>query len=340
MRALAGVDAALDAAVGRVHHGDVVAAHVGHQHARRSATARRPACVPTRWSTAPPCVRRSMAASLPVPCSETNTVGAVRREGQVAGHGSQRETLQQAVGAGLVDIDLGAGEAVHHQELAVRAEAELVGVGDRDAAGAARSVAGSSTKNSLPPRIAHQQVAAVRRQRPVVRLAQHRDAAQFAWLARSMTLSVASLEFITSTAPAAPGRASGWRQQRGEQQERWPETAHDGLVRKEIGGWDSGGCSRRIRHLGRVLLPRSAVGTRPAEPAHAHHDPHDFASAAGRFRAHVHRHRQAGKQPLHVLPARMSGAGVHHRGGAAGHAPSGMPRRYCSRGRAPAPARR
>ena len=65
---------------------------------------------------------RSIATRLSVPCRLTNTRRGIRRVVQVARHRGDREAFQQLHAGGVVDVDLVAREAVHHQELAIRAE--------------------------------------------------------------------------------------------------------------------------------------------------------------------------------------------------------------------------
>ncbi len=177
VRALAGVDAPGHMAVRRIDHRDIVGAHVGDQHA---------AVVPQHAGRRLADLRGPQDRQL-VQIDRHQAVGAlqadehargIRRVVEMARHRGGREALQQLHAGGVVDIDLIAREAVHHEEFAVRAEPQLVRIGHRHAL-LQRRGRRIEEQHLVADGVADQQASAVRAERQVVRLAQHRDAAEF-----------------------------------------------------------------------------------------------------------------------------------------------------------------
>src|SRR5579872_6193467 len=108
--------------------------------------------------------------------ADENAAG-IRRIGEMARHRGDREALHELHAAGVVDINLIAREAVDHEESPVRAEAQLVWIGHRQALlhGTGCRI---EEQHLVADRVTDQQALAVGAERDVVRLAQHRDAAQ------------------------------------------------------------------------------------------------------------------------------------------------------------------
>ncbi len=203
MRALAGGDPPLHAPGRRIDHGDIVGAHVGHQHlAVLPQHAGRRRARPAR-STARSMPRRSIAARWSVPCRLTKTVAASGENARWLGIEASGKPLHQLIAAGFVDVDLVARQAVHHEVFAVRAKTRS-GTGRRpECGGAPRSSRGRerSARCRRCRRPADSRPSGVSATWCGSRSTGMRRSS--VWVARSITLSVASLEFITSTAPAA-----------------------------------------------------------------------------------------------------------------------------------------
>ncbi len=177
MTAAPGDDAPLHASVDRVHHGEIVGSHVGDQHlsvvpqhARRRAADRRG---PAQLHGAKVDGRQSIAA---LEAHEHHRT--VRRVRQMAGHRGDREAVNELQRGAVVDVDLVAQQAVDGEVFAVRTEAELVRISHGKAA-KQRESRRVVVQQLVGPAVADQQAAPVRSQRPVMRLAQHRDAADF-----------------------------------------------------------------------------------------------------------------------------------------------------------------
>ena len=100
----------------------------------------------------------------------------VGRVVDVARHGGGRDPVQQRQGGGVVDVDLVAREPGHGQVAAVGAVLQLVGVRHRHVP-LQRAGLGVEKEGGIAGGVADHQRAAVRGQGHVVRLAQHRDAA-------------------------------------------------------------------------------------------------------------------------------------------------------------------
>ncbi len=177
VRALAGVDTIDHTPIRRIDHGDIVRAHVGDQHLavvpqharRRLADLRGP------QDRQPAEVDRHQAVGA---LQADEHARGIRRVVQMARHRGGREALQQLHARGVVDIDLIAREAIHHEEPAVRAECQLIRIGHRHAL-LQRAGRRIEEQHLVADGVADQQAFAVGTECDVMRLAQHRNAAEF-----------------------------------------------------------------------------------------------------------------------------------------------------------------